>query len=133
MLIGCDATPADRGGKEPAAAGGVPTSRDPWSEARTRGIDVRAVGQEPGWFVEIDHGTSIRLLYDYAEREATFPAPEPVSSGGTTTYDAATGEHRLRVIVEDRPCHDGMSGDAFPRTVTVELDGRTLRGCGRIL
>ncbi|HEY6362032.1 MAG TPA: MliC family protein [Vicinamibacterales bacterium] len=34
--------------------------RDPWQEARDRGVDFRAVGQEPGWHLEIDDGESIR-------------------------------------------------------------------------
>src|SRR5688572_27332616 len=29
---------------------------DPWREARGRGIDFRAIGQEPGWYLEIDDG-----------------------------------------------------------------------------
>ncbi len=107
--------------------------RDPWQEARDRGIEFRAVGQEPGWYLEIDNEKSMRLVYDYAERQATMPVPAPVSSGATTTYDATTEAHRLRVIIEERSCNDGMSGEAFPRTVTVEIDGRSLRGCGRPL
>ena len=30
--------------------------REPWQEAADRGVDFRAVGQEPGWFLEIDNG-----------------------------------------------------------------------------
>ena len=107
--------------------------RDPWQEARDRGIDFRAVGQEPGWYLEITDGKSIRLVYDYAEREAVTPAPAPVSRGGSTTYDVTTDAHRLRVVIEERSCTDAMSGEAFPRAVTVEIDGRSLRGCGRPL
>jgi putative lipoprotein len=107
--------------------------RNPWQEARDRGIDFRAVGQEPGWFLEIDNGKSMRLVYDYAQREAITPVPDPVARRGSTTYDATTEAHRLRVIIEDTSCNDAMSGEAFPRTVTVEIDGRSLRGCGRPL
>jgi putative lipoprotein len=107
--------------------------RDPWQDARDRGADFRAVGQEPGWYLEIDNGKSIRLVYDYAQRQATTPAPPPVSRGGSTVYDVSTEAHRLRVIIEERSCQDTMSGEAFPRAVTVEIDGRSLRGCGREL
>ena len=106
---------------------------NPWQNARERGIDFRAVGQEPGWYLEIDDGKWMRLFYDYAERQATTPVPVPVTNGGTTTYDAVTEAHRLRVIIEERECSDTMSGERFPRTVTVTLDGRSLRGCGRPL
>jgi putative lipoprotein len=107
--------------------------RDPWQEARDRGIDFRALGQEPGWFLEIDRERWMRLLYDYAEREATTPVPLPVTKDGTTTYDAVTEAHRLRVVIDDRPCSDVMSGETFDRAVTVTIDGRTLLGCGRQL
>ena len=106
---------------------------DPWEAAKERGIEFRALGQEPGWYLEIDDGTSMRLVYDYAEREAITPVPDPTVEGGTTTYDAKTEAHHLRVVIEERPCSDVMSGQRFPRTVTVSIDGRTLMGCGQEL
>jgi putative lipoprotein len=112
---------------------GRPSARDPWQDARERGVDFRALGQEPGWFLEIDDGRSMRLVYDYAEREATRPGPTPTIEQGKTTYAAATGSHRLIVVIDDRPCQDVMSGEPFPSTVTVTIDGRELRGCGRSL
>ena len=107
--------------------------RDPWLEATGRGIDFRAVGQEPGWYLEIDNGRSMHLVYDYAERTATTPLPAPVVNGDETSYTAVTDAHRLAVVIEPRPCSDTMSGQRFPRTVTVTIDGKTLRGCGRPL
>ena len=106
---------------------------DPWQQAMERGIEFRAVGQEPGWVLEIDDGARMHLLYDYAEHEVTMPAPPPVRTDVSTTYEAATPMHRLRVVVEARPCADAMSGDASPVTVAVVIDGRTLGGCGRFL
>lgn len=108
-------------------------ARDPWDEARRRGIDFRALGQEPGWYLEIDEGRSMHLVYDYMEREAVTPAPPPTVAGGRTTYSSSSGSQSLSVLIEDRLCHDGMSGLPFPSTVTVTIDGRELRGCGRTL
>ena len=79
--------------------------------------------------LEIDEGRELHLVYDYAEREARVPLPTPATSGATTTYDAG----RLRVVIEDRPCQDAMSGQPFARTVTVTIEGRELVGCGRDL
>ena len=104
---------------------------NPWADARQRGIEFRAIGQEPGWLLEIDEGVSMRLLYDYAERSATTAAPPPVVANGRRTYTAATATDNLTVVVEDRPCQDVMSGDPFPATVTVTINGRELMGCGR--
>lgn len=128
--------PADR----PAVEGGRPAERpeppggtDPWAAARERGIEFRALGQEPGWYLEMDEGASMRLVYDYSEREATTPMPQPVVTGTTRTYDARTDAHQLRVVIEEQECSDTMSGLRFPRTVTVTIDGRTLHGCGQEL
>jgi membrane-bound inhibitor of C-type lysozyme len=106
--------------------------RDPWDEALARGIVLRAVGQEPGWTLEIGSDT-MHLLYDYAEQEATAPAPEPQRDGGVTTWAATAGAQSLRAVAEETRCADAMSGETFPLTVTVEIDGRRLEGCGRRL
>lgn len=104
---------------------------DPWTQVANRGIDLRAVGQEPGWFAEIDDERSMRIVYDYAERELMTPAPVKVEGDGRTTYTAVAGEQQVTAVVEERACADAMSGEPYPLTVTVRLDDRELRGCGR--
>ena len=111
----------------------LPSRVDPWQNARERGIDFRAVGQEPGWFIEIDHERSIRLVWDYLEREATMPAVRPVTAVGRTTYAATNGTQHVNVVIDERRCNDVMSGDPYPTTVVVTIDGRELRGCGQFL
>ncbi|HZM94163.1 MAG TPA: MliC family protein [Vicinamibacterales bacterium] len=107
--------------------------REPWQEAADRGVDFRAVGQEPGWFLEIDKEKQIRLIYDYAEHQVTTPVPPPSVKGTSTIYDAMVESHRLTIVIEDVPCTDAMSGEAFPRSVSVTLDSKTLRGCGKFI
>ena len=57
------------------------------------------------------------------------PAPASSRSGSMTTYEAVAESHRVRVVVEDRPCVDAMGGAPFPQTVTGTVDGATMRGC----
>jgi putative lipoprotein len=125
---GSNQPPAD-----PPTGEQTPSRVDPWQNARERGIDFRAVGQEPGWYIEIDHGGSIHLVWDYMDREATMPAVQPVRGQGRTTYTVSGGAHQLIVIAEDRPCSDAMSGAPYPNTVVVTIDGRELHGCGQFL
>ena len=106
---------------------------DPWGDARRRGVEFRAVGQEPGWYLEIDDGRSLRLVYDYMERQATTPAPTRKRSEGRIVYEASSQSDRVTVVSEDRPCNDIMSGDPHPRTVIVTVNGLDLHGCGRDL
>ncbi len=105
--------------------------RSPWDEARYRGIEFRATGNEPGWALELDEGRAIRFRYGYGEHQAATPVPEPITSGTTTTYRARTEAHDLTLVIERRPCTDSMSGERFDSAVTVTLDGETYRGCGR--
>lgn len=104
----------------------------PWLAARQRGVDFRAVGQEPGWFLEIDSGTSIYLVADYGEKKVSAPAPVPrTDANGTITYDTTANGHHLTAVIRRRTCHDAMNGDEFTHEVTVTLDGKAYRGCGK--
>lgn len=100
-----------------------------------RDRDFRALGQEPGWQLEIRKGAEMRLTYDYGAGTAVTPAAkaqiDPTS--GTRTYHAVTEANELRVVIVPVQCADAMSGRPFPATVSVTLNGRTLRGCGEEL
>ncbi|HUG00747.1 MAG TPA: hypothetical protein VML95_02665 [Longimicrobiales bacterium] len=102
--------------------------RDHQAEA----VDFRAVGNEPGWLLEVVEGERIRFRYDYGESEAFTPAPEPeiAAETGGITYHAVTEAVDLRVEILPESCLDDMSGFPFPTTVSVTLGDRTFRGCG---
>lgn len=53
--------------------------------------------------------------------------------GARTVYRTGDGDHELVVQLEGRRCLDTMADDEYETTVTVTLDGRGLRGCGRPL
>jgi len=118
-------------------SGGSPLScrNDPrravWERAKLDGADFRAVGNEPGWNLEILAGTRMRLIADYGASRVEVPLPEPTMDreARRTRWDA--GEIILEVI--GRPCRDSMSGESFETEVSVRWRGRTLRGCGRAL
>lgn len=139
-----DASAAAESATRPASSNAAPVDSgqgrvDPWAEAKARGIDFRALGQEPGWYLEIDDGARMTLVVDYGERRIEMAAPAPVvdSGGLQTTYVARSATHSLQVFIraepQARPCRDGMSGLTIGSTVTVELDSTTYRGCGRRL
>ncbi|MGH9796478.1 MAG: META domain-containing protein [Candidatus Acidiferrales bacterium] len=112
---------------------GVPAAT-PWEVARLLGVEFRAIGQEPGWVLELDQGRTIRFIGDYGNTRVNIPAPEPVrDASGAVTYMARTEAHNLVLVVRETPCQDVMSGERFPYTATVTLDGKELKGCGRTL
>jgi uncharacterized membrane protein len=112
-----------------------PANPSPWEEARARGVTFRAIGQEPGWYLEIEPARWIHLAVDYGESHLYLPVvePRPAPEGGGEVYDARTGAHSLTVTIRRVPCQDIMSGEPFDHEVVVVIDGRRLEGCGRRL
>jgi len=108
-------------------------STAPWDDARSRGVDFRAIGQEPGWIVEIDADKSIYVLADYGEKKLTAPASAPRDSADVIIYEATIDAHDLTIRIQPLPCADAMSGERMTHTVTLTLDGKQYQGCGRRL
>lgn len=106
-----------------------------WRDETVEGLDFRAMGQEPGWYLEIDRGGTMLMVADYGERRVTVPRPEPIvdREARRVTYRAATDAHELEVGIRGTTCRDAMSGIPFPMTVVVHLDGHPYRGCGQPL
>jgi membrane-bound inhibitor of C-type lysozyme/uncharacterized membrane protein len=111
----------------------IAPERAPWEDARLRGVTFRAVGNEPGWLVEID-AARIAFTGDYGDTVVSTPAVAPqIERSGRTTYHAVSEDHQLQIEIEDHSCSDGMSDREYPSAVTVRLDDKTYRGCGRRL
>ena len=97
----------------------------PWEEARLRGVDFRAAGQNPAWTLEIDKGSGI--VFDDGRTRSKFPADgaagdviEQSSEGRTIRIERTSGE-----------CIDRTSGERFDVIVRVTADTSEYRGCGR--
>lgn len=106
-----------------------------WSAARERGVDFRAVGQEPGWMLEVFGDERMVLTTDYGQEEHEFENIEISTdeSQVETHYRASNEDGAIAVLVVAEPCQDIMSGEPFEASVTVDFGGRELRGCGRAL
>jgi uncharacterized membrane protein len=103
-----------------------------WESARSQGVDFRAVGQEPGWLLDVHTDDRMVLIWDYGSNRLETPRGEPTyPQEGATRYEGQSGGHTLVVTTRRAPCEDAMSGEAYPATVEVVIDGRTLNGCGR--
>ena len=107
--------------------------RVPWEDARRRGVDFRAVGNEPGWYLEIQHDRHILFVGDYGMNRTLFLSPTQDTVGVLTIYTANMDKKELRVEVLDELCTDTMKGDTFASQVTVYLDKKSYKGCGSSL
>ena len=110
-------------------------SKSIWEDAKLRGVDFRATGNEPGWFLEISQDTQILFVTDYGQQRYEFTASSSKTdqSARATTYTAEKENQNFAVLLEGRSCLDSMSGQQFETTVTVTLNDKEYRGCGRAL
>jgi putative lipoprotein len=107
--------------------------RAPWEDARRRGVDFRATGNEPGWHLEIKEGRQLLYVGDYGARRLLLEAPEKTADDSGIRYRARSANDAIEVQVSDTPCTDSMQGTAFPATVEVQVNGRFYQGCGMAL
>ncbi|HSN70560.1 MAG TPA: META domain-containing protein [Steroidobacteraceae bacterium] len=99
------------------------------TEASEQAATFRGRGNEPGWSVEIGP-EQITLVTAYGQQKTTVPTPPADMDTDAVHYTAPTDEGLLQVWIRDGLCNDSMSGMPFPKNVTVEYRGETLRGCG---
>jgi uncharacterized membrane protein len=137
-LAACSNEPAQQAAETEATTPTVETTpaESPSAPAETAAgpttPNVRAVGQEPGWLLDIYTRDRIRFLWDYGENLADFPLTAPnTAQEGVTRYQTQANGRSLTITIRRTPCNDGMSGEAYPARVDVEIDGRALNGCGR--
>ena len=121
-----------KAGEDPVAREQELAKNDVWHAAKLRGVAFRALGQEPGWLLEITNGEEILLVTDYGQNRNAYPYVEPQEdkTARRTLFQLDT---ETSVLLEGKPCSDSMSGEQFETTVTVKTATRTLSGCGRAL
>ena len=95
-------------------------------------LQFRAVGQEPGWLIEVTDD-SLRFAWDYGQHEVILSRFSKKTDAGRIIYRAETGRGPVRIVAEPQHCTDPMNGRLFSHTVTVTLAGDTHTGCGHLL
>ena len=106
-----------------------------WEHAKLNGVDFRALGNEPGWYLEISNKTDILLVADYGELRYQFRSSKirPEAGNRTTVYNASDNGDTIEVVITGTPCQDSMSGEQFSTTVSVRINDKRYQGCGKAL
>ena len=104
-----------------------------WHQAKLRGVAFRAIGQEPGWLLEIKNGEEILLVTDYGSKRLVMPYVEPVVYQEERRTQYVLEAYETMVEIRGEPCTDSMSGEEFEVSVTLRQADSELRGCGRAL
>jgi membrane-bound inhibitor of C-type lysozyme len=98
-------------------------------DARVRGVSFRAIGNEPGWVLEIGPAGRISWTTNYGELRYDFDQSQMATAGDATTYTAQQGTNTIKVTVKAERCVD--DGDVeYDHSANVEFEGQSYRGCG---
>ncbi len=110
------------------------TQRAVWEAARLRGIEFMAMGNEPGWTLEIT-GNSLLLVGDYGNSRYSIANAERQTDAQarTTVYHGADQGKAISVTLEAKSCNDTMADRSYETTVTARIGEQTLYGCGNTL
>jgi len=130
FVAACDETQPT---SEPEAVFDESSINNVWHKAKLRGVAFRAIGQEPGWLLEITNGIEILLVTDYGEHSTSYPYVEPIVHQEERRTEYITGDDGTIVEIRGVACQDSMSGEEFEVSVTIKQTDRELRGCGRAL
>lgn len=95
-------------------------------------VEFRALGNEPGWLLELS-ADEARLLTDYGQVRTVTPLPAAERVGPGVSYRIETEATDLNLHFEPERCQDSMSGEAFGWTALVDLNGESFVGCGEAL
>lgn len=106
---------------------------DVWHRAKLRGVAFRAIGQEPGWLLEITNGEEILLVTDYGQVTNSYPWVEPVTDQEVRRTQYVLDSYGVTVEIRGERCSDVMSGEEFEVSVSIIMHDRRLEGCGRAL
>lgn len=89
---------------------------------------VKALGNEPFWYVTMDGKTMTYGGPDRPEQRATQSPPHIQGTTATFSGETATGR-ALEVTMIATECSDGMSDRTYPLVARVKVGDETLTGC----
>ncbi|NOQ63127.1 MAG: hypothetical protein GQ582_01285 [Methyloprofundus sp.] len=106
-----------------------------WENAKLKGVDFRALGNEPGWIVEMGQRSVVFVRFQPEMVQHVFKTTEPVTDAvnGESVYTLDNDDHDMQMTISEISCQDSMSGESFESKVTVKLDGQVFIGCGKAL
>lgn len=96
-------------------------------------VEFRAVGHDPRWLLEVDRKGAAHLIMagggHIVRLSATGFDMGPRSSG--LIYGTSTETRAFVAEIVAADCLDAISGERLTHTVTIRLNAREYRGCGR--
>ena len=99
-------------------------------DARVRGVVYRALGNEPGWILEVGPASKLSWITNYGADRYDFEQAQATNApDGAIVYAAQKDAVSIKASIKAERCVD--DGDVeYDHVVTVESGGQTYRGCG---
>jgi len=104
-----------------------------FEKAKLSGVAFRAIGNEPGWILEVTSDTEVVLITNLGESTTAFEVVEKFSDGYSMEYKMKSTHNTLFVRIESRVCKDTMVDREYESTVYINFDGVNMQGCGKPL
>jgi uncharacterized protein (DUF885 family)/uncharacterized membrane protein len=106
-----------------------------WEDAKLRGVDFRATGNEPGWHLELTGGGHSLLVTNYGQNSLEFTATQhqDLETGTGSVFSAQEEDINLAITLTPGPCQDSMSDHSYETKVEVRWGEDSWHGCGRAL
>lgn len=101
-----------------------------WKDKQQAGIDVFGTGTEPFWNLTIDEQKSMVLTLADRPEPASFKPSKPIATADSMVYQSHNGLARLRVVVYQAFCTDGMSDNLYANKIKVVYNDTVYQGCG---
>ena len=102
-----------------------------FERAKFRGVAFRAIGNEPGWVLEIIPDREVRFITHLGTLTTYFKIEQHYEMHNSTEYKLRSKNNLLYLRIEKRRCFDTMSGREYESSVYLNFDGNELRGCGK--
>lgn len=108
---------------------------NPWEKAKERGVHFRAIGNEPGWLVEIRDEKTIKFVNGYGDIEIKAPVDDLWlgPAGEDKIYYVENDIVQFQVIIMKKKYEDNMSGEKLPYQVRVVFPNKSYVGGGKLL
>ncbi len=105
----------------------------PWDAAKARNVAFRAVGNEPGWLVEVGKGATppLHAQLDFGARKLDIARVQRNAKGDGWSGKTANGS-QVELTAQRKPCQDD-SGATFEVTAQLHVGGKIYTGCGAFL
>ena len=105
-----------------------------FEDARLRGMIFKALGNEPGWVMEMKPYT-VYLSTDYGSKTYKLKTDVKDIMRGINSFEAVSGKERfiITISIRDKGCTDSMKGDEFEAGVEIRAGEKVYSGCGKRL